>query len=94
MEAPAVASTAYMSYRKPTTSLNEIKHQFSTNSDSLVFSSMWASTHVAQENPTLLCANNKGTDQTARMCSLISAFVVRFLKSIMTPLTTRKISIF
>ena len=43
---------------------------------------------------TLLYTNNKGTDQPAHLCSLISAFVIHFLESIMTPLDSPKISIF
>ena len=39
-------------------------------------------------------ANNKGTDQTAHLRSLISAFVVRSLESITTKLATSKILIF
>ena len=48
--------------------------------------------HVAR-NPGLLHANNKGADQTAHTRSLISACVIRFCKSIVSELTTRKISI-
>ena len=40
---------------------------------------MWASTRV---NLTLLHAKNKGTDHTVQPQSLISAFVVPFLESI------------
>ena len=39
-------------------------------------------------------ANNSGTDQPARMRSLISAFVIRFLESTIFNLATGKISIF
>ena len=39
-------------------------------------------------------ANNTGADQPARLCSLISAFVVCFLDSIICSLATREISIF
>ena len=37
-------------------------------------------------------ANNKGADQPAHPCSLISAFVVRFLDSIIPILTKSKIA--
>ena len=43
---------------------------------------------------TLLHVNNKGVDQPAHPCSLISAFVVRVLECLMTPLDTHKNSIF
>ena len=36
-----------------------------------------------QENLTLLNANNKGVDQPAHPCSLISGFVIRLLESFM-----------
>ena len=36
--------------------------------------------------------NNKGADQPAHQCSLISAFVIRFLESIISRLATSKIS--
>ena len=39
-------------------------------------------------------ANNTGTDQTVHSRSLISAFVIRFLKSIICKLATGEISIF
>ena len=39
-------------------------------------------------------ANNKGTDQPAHQCSLISAFVIRFLESIISKLATSEMSIF
>ena len=42
----------------------------------------------------LLYVNNKGTDQSAHSCSLVSIFVVCFLEGIMMPLVTRKIAIF
>ena len=38
--------------------------------------------------------NNKGVDQYAHQCSLISAFVIRLLESIIYKLATSKISIF
>ena len=37
-----------------------------------------------QEPLTLMLANNKGADQPAHPCSLISAFVIRYLKSKVT----------
>ena len=39
-------------------------------------------------------ANNTGTDQPAHLCSLISAFVIRFLESTICKLATGEISIF
>ena len=39
-------------------------------------------------------ANNTGADQPAHPCSLISAFVIRFLKSIICKLIIGDISIF
>ena len=39
-------------------------------------------------------ANNTGADQPAHPRSLISAYVIRFLKSIISKLATREISIF
>ena len=45
-------------------------------------------------NLSLGFANNKGTDQTAHLHSLISAFVVRSLESITSRLATGEISIF
>ena len=39
-------------------------------------------------------ANNTGADQPAHPCSLISAFVIRFLESIISRLATSGISIF
>ena len=38
--------------------------------------------------------NNTGKDQPAHLCSLISAFVIRFLESIISRLATSKISNF
>ena len=38
--------------------------------------------------------NNKGADQSAHPRSLISAFVFRFLKSIISKLATSEISVF
>ena len=42
--------------------------------------------------PALLYANNKGADQPAHPCSLISAFVVRCMDSIMCILAITEIS--
>ena len=39
-------------------------------------------------------ANNTGADQPAHLCSLISAFVIGFLESIISKLATDEISIF
>ena len=39
-------------------------------------------------------ANNTGADQPAHPCSLISAFVIRFLESNICKVTTGKISIY
>ena len=44
---------------------------------SLGFNFIWAS---IQETLTLLLTNNKGADQAAHLCSLIRAFVIRYLK--------------
>ena len=38
-------------------------------------------------------ANNKGADQPAHVCSLISAYVIRLLVSIISRLATSEISI-
>ena len=46
------------------------------------------------EDQTLLHANNKGADQPAHMCSLISAFVIHILEIIQSKLDTKEISIF
>ena len=35
---------------------------------------------TTRENLTMVHANNKGADQPAHPCSLISAFVIRYLK--------------
>ena len=45
---------------------------------SLGFNIIWA---LTRETLTLLLVNNKGADQTAHLCSLISAFVIRYLRS-------------
>ena len=47
-----------------------------------------------RENQYLELANNKGADQPAHPCRLISAFVICFLESIISKLTTSEISIF
>ena len=47
-----------------------------------------------RENLSLVFANNKGADQPAHLCSLISAFVLGLLESIISRLATREISIF
>ena len=39
-------------------------------------------------------AINKGTDQPAHQCSLISTFIIRLLKSIISRLATSEISLF
>ena len=52
---------------------------------------IWAST---RENPSSGFANNKGADQPTRLCSLISTFVIRLLKSIISRPATNEISIF
>ena len=39
-------------------------------------------------------ANNKGADQSAHPCSLISAFVICLLESIISRLATGEVSIF
>ena len=52
---------------------------------------IWAST---RENLSSMFVNNKGADQTALSRSLISAFVIRLLESIISKLATGEISIF
>ena len=52
---------------------------------------IWAS---MQGNRSSKFANNEGTDQPAHPCSLISAFVIRLLESIISKLATRENSIF
>ena len=47
--------------------------------------------HIMRK-PVMPYANNKGTDQTAHLCSLISAVVVRCLDSIIPPLAIAEIS--
>ena len=49
---------------------------------------------LTRENLSSVFANNKGADQPAHPRRLISAFVVRFLKSIISKLASREISIF
>ena len=51
---------------------------------------IWAS---MQENLSSGFVNNKGSDQNAHMCSLISTFVIRYLKSIVAKLAPYQISI-
>ena len=50
--------------------------------------STWAST---QDNLSSGVVNNKGTDQSAHPRSLISAFAIRYLESIISKLTTIKV---
>ena len=52
---------------------------------------IWA---LMRENLTLLHVNNKGTDQPVHPHSLISAFDIRFLESIICKLATGEILIF
>ena len=52
---------------------------------------IWAST---QENLSLGFVNNKGAGQPVHPHRLISAFVIRFLESIISKLATGEISIF
>ena len=52
---------------------------------------IWAS---PRENLSSGFANNTGADQPAHPCSLISAFVIRFLESTMFNLATGEISVF
>ena len=47
-----------------------------------------------QENLSSVLAKNKGTDQPAHSCSLISTFVIRLLESIVSRLAASEISIF
>ena len=47
---------------------------------------------VTREN--VLQANNKGADQPAHPCSLVSAFVIRLLESTISKSPTSEISIF
>ena len=49
---------------------------------------------LTRDKQTLLHGDNKGADQPAHPRSLISAFVVRFLESLMIPLAIRKIPMF
>ena len=51
----------------------------------------WAST---PDNLSLGVANNKGVDQPVHLHRLISAFVIRLPKSIISVLASREISIF
>ena len=52
---------------------------------------IWTS---AQENLSSVFADNKGVDQPAHLCSLISAFVICSLESMISNLATSKFSIF
>ena len=52
---------------------------------------IWASTW---ENLSSGVCKNKGADQPAHMCSLISAFVIRLLESSISKLATGEISYF
>ena len=52
---------------------------------------IWAST---RENLSLGSANNEGADQPAHPHSLISAFAIRLLESIIAKLATSNISLF
>ena len=52
---------------------------------------IWAST---QEKWSLVFVNNKGTDQPAHARRLVSGFVIRFLKNIISKLASVEISIF
>ena len=49
---------------------------------------IWASTY---DNLILFYANNKGADQPVHLHSLISAFVIRYLDSIIAKLDTSKV---
>ena len=48
---------------------------------------------LTQENLSLVFGNNKGADQTVHLGSLISAFVIRLLESILSKLATSQFSI-
>ena len=50
---------------------------------------IWA---LTRENLSLGFANNKGADQPAHMCRLISTFFIPFLESIISKLATGEIS--
>ena len=52
---------------------------------------IWAST---RENLSSEIADNKGADQTAHTRRLISAFVIRFLKTVISRLVLSEIAIF
>ena len=49
---------------------------------------IWASTH---ENLALCYANNKGADQPGHLRSLVNAFVIRYLDSIIAKIDTSKV---
>ena len=57
----------------------------------LLCTNNWAAT---QENLSSMVANNKGADQPAHPGSLISAFVIQVLESIISGLAMSEISIF
>ena len=59
------------------------------NTNDMFTHEMWTST---PENPTLLPANNKGTDQPAHPRRLVTAFVIRPLDRKIIKLSTCKIS--
>ena len=52
---------------------------------------IWA---LMRENMSLVFASNKGTDQPAHRCSLMSTFVIHLIKSTISKLAAREISIF
>ena len=52
---------------------------------------IWA---LMRENLSLVFASNKGTDQPAHLCSLMSTFVIHLFKSIISKLAAREIPIF
>ena len=71
-------------------SLFSKRYNFNTTG-ARILDSIWAST---QENLYSVFANNKGTDQPAHPHSLISAFIILLLESIIYKLATNKLSIF
>ena len=60
--------------------------------------SLWCYAHLYGSRREKTCvrvfAKNKGTDQPAHLCSLISAFVIHLLESIISKLATSEISLF
>ena len=65
----------------------------------IYFLSKSGSQHIAiwvsmRENLSSVFANNKGADQLVHLRSLIGAFVIHLLESIISKLATGKISIF